>query len=426
MVTNVELERIIKAQAKTIEELSKRIDDLDNSMAEKILKIQTDHDSKLALHKCELDTTVRVSSNTTVQVVTGFFDKLNTRLSDTITENKIRMSIIEDETIKSLQLLVENNVDELKRLSNEMAKPRSVTKTDTARYETANSEIRNDRNLSTKNDARDVSKRTDAREPEHVSLTSLEARIDKLEDFSRRDNLLFTGFDENKDEHCENAVRDLLARKLLNGICDVNKVIIVRAHRLGQFKAGQTRPIIVKFREYCDKQMILQQVYKGKLINSGKWVTEDFSVNTTEDRKYLRSHLKAAKEVLQGQIKTSSVRYKAIHITNIHGKRFVFPLHKVVANSQIWWKVVGAGPETDDISDVTDVDGGINSPTQNLAVGDKLQYPEGSSRPEDIQDIVEEAPAEEPEQDSDGTQNSVEEPKEGAVPSTTAEEAEAP
>ena len=180
-----------------------------------------------------------------------------------------------------------------------------------------------------------------------ITMASLEARLDKLEDFSRRDNLLFTGIAENSNEQCENIIRDILARKLLNGVCNANNIVIVRAHCLGRFKSGQTRPIIVKFREFSDKQMILQEVFKGKLINSGLWVTEDFSVNTTNDRKYLRTHLNAAKDVLKGVIKTSSVRYKAIHITNTKGKRFVFPLHKVVSNSQEWWKIVDSGEVSD-------------------------------------------------------------------------------
>ena len=176
---------------------------------------------------------------------------------------------------------------------------------------------------------------------------------------------------------------------LLLSRCNVNNVNIVRAHRLGTFKTGQTRPIIVKFREFSDKQMILQQVYKGKLINSGKFATEDFSVNTTEDRKYLRTHLNAAKEVLGSEIKTSSIRYKAIHITNIHGKRFVFPLHKVVRNSQTWWKGVRAGPDTDDFYFDAPSDSNNNvGPTPNEAVND----------------------TENSQQDSDGTQNPVELP----------------
>ena len=57
---------------------------------------------------------------------------------------------------------------------------------------------------------------------------------------------------------------------------------------------------------------------------------------------------------------------------------------------------------------------------------DTQQYPEGASRPEDIRDFVEEAPAEDVEQDSSGTQDSVEHSKEVAVPTGTAEDGNAP
>ena len=117
--------------------------------------------------------------------------------------------------------------------------------------------------------------------------------------------------------------------------------------------------------------------------------------------------MNAAREVLDGAIKTSSIRYKSIHITHKNGSRFVFPLYKVEKNPQTWWKVVvGTGADSHDQDD--------------------LPYPEGSSKPEDIRDIVDEAPAEDAEQDSDGTRNSVEQPKEGAMPENTAEEATAP
>ena len=74
-------------------------------------------------------------------------------------------------------------------------------------------------------------------------------------------------------------------------------------------------------------------------------------------------------------------------------------------NAPTWWKAIGI----------------------NGAEGDtSQQYPEGASKPEDIQDIVEEAPSEDAEQDSSGTQNSVEQPKEVAVPTGTAEDGNAP
>ena len=176
----------------------------------------------------------------------------------------------------------------------------------------------------------------------------------------------------------------------------MNAIVIVRAHRLGTYKAGQTRPIIVKFREYSDKQLVLQQVFKGKLLNTGKWIGEDFSVNTTNDRKYLRTHLNAAKEVLGREIKTSSIRYKAIHITNIHGKRFVFPLHKVVRNSQTWWKGVRAEPDMDFYFDAPSSDNVGPTPSEVVNDTDNSQ------------------------QDSDGTQNPVELPV-GAEPTPVEE-----
>ena len=104
--------------------------------------------------------------------------------------------------------------------------------------------------------------------------------------------------------------------------------------------------------------------------------------------------------MLGSEIKTSSIRYKAIHITNIHGKRFVFPLHKVVRNSQTWWKGVRAGPDTDFYFDAPCDSNKNVGPTPNEAVNDTE-----NSQP-----------------DSDGTQNPVELPV-GAEPTPVEEPA---
>ena len=68
------------------------------------------------------------------------------------------------------------------------------------------------------------------------------------------------------------------------------------------------------------------------------------------------------------KIKSSSVRYKSIHIVSaVNGKKHVFSLNKVVRNSQTWWQEVQKEPDSgynsimretvnqSDISDVTDV-----------------------------------------------------------------------
>ena len=93
------------------------------------------------------------------------------------------------------------------------------------------------------------------------------------------------------------------------------------------------------------------------------------------------------------------MRYKSIHITTDAGTRFVFPGFKVIRNPQGWWKsIIG-----------------------NTAEDDFQQYPEGASTPEDIRDIADEAPVDEADQGSDGTQNS-EEQLEGTLPEDTVDE----
>ena len=71
----------------------------------------------------------------------------------------------------------------------------------------------------------------------------------------------------------------------------------------------------------------------------------------------------------------------------------MFPLHKVVGNSQEWWKVVGNGPDTDNFS---------NS-------GEEVETAS------DLQDGSE--------QDSEGTQNTVELPEGGTEPRPVVEPA---
>lgn len=397
-----ELDKVVKSQAATIAKLTTDIVQLQSgSLSEtnmeelvkfvrtqiieeldtKLETLKQDCYEKLARLKSDIKITIESEANATVRVVNSFFKTLDEK----VTGHTVNIDILDE--AKSKQKIA---IDNLQHQLNQWANSSKAPKTDS---------VQNHRIVVPLPDSSDSGK--------NVSLKSLEARLDKLEDHSRRDNLLFTGFEEEEKENCENKVRDLLARKVFHGEQDVNinNIIIVRAHRLGPLKAGNVRPIIVKFREYSDKQMILQQVFKGKLINTGKWATEDFSVNTTNDRKYLRNHLTAAKEVLGNKIKTSSIRYKSIHVNNNNGTRFVFPLHKVVRNPQTWWKAINGS---------------------RWQERDTQQYPEGASRPEDIRDFVEEAPAEDVEQDSSGTQDSVEQPKEVAVPTGTAEDGNAP
>ncbi|CAN7985426.1 unnamed protein product [Ixodes hexagonus] len=77
--------------------------------------------------------------------------------------------------------------------------------------------------------------------------TVLNSRLNKLEDRSRRDSLLFHGIDDTLSENCsqsETHIRDNLSTIL--GL-DLPGEAIFRAHRLGSYTSNNCRPIIVKF-----------------------------------------------------------------------------------------------------------------------------------------------------------------------------------
>lgn len=76
----------------------------------------------------------------------------------------------------------------------------------------------------------------------------------------RRDNLLFRGFVENYGENCTEIIRTFLHNRLY---INSSSMYIARAHRTGRRvpnKTYQNRPIIVKFRDFGDIEMIMTRV----------------------------------------------------------------------------------------------------------------------------------------------------------------------
>lgn len=76
----------------------------------------------------------------------------------------------------------------------------------------------------------------------------------------RRDNLLFRGFVENYGENCVEIIRDFLHHRLA---IDSSHMYIARAHRTGKripYKTHQNRPIIAKFRDFGDIELIMTKV----------------------------------------------------------------------------------------------------------------------------------------------------------------------
>ena len=84
----------------------------------------------------------------------------------------------------------------------------------------------------------------------------LEYKSIDIEARGRRNNLLFYGFSEMRNEDCVVKIGDFVCEKF-----DLrpDAVVIERAHRVGKFKQSKTRPIIAAFRDYFITERIMSQ-----------------------------------------------------------------------------------------------------------------------------------------------------------------------
>ena len=169
-------------------------------------------------------------------------------------------------------------------------------------------------------------------------LKSYEDRIKLLEYKSidieargRRNNLLFYGFGEMRNEDCR--------EKICNFVCEKfglrrDAVVIERAHRVGKFMLGKTRPIIVAFRDYVTTENIMSQ---GRILKgTANSVSRDYPQEVTNARKLLWEELKSIKSQ-DNQVKVS-VGYPA----------------KLIVDNQV---VLDLFPEWDSIMKGSRIDG---------------------------------------------------------------------
>lgn len=122
-------------------------------------------------------------------------------------------------------------------------------------------------------------------------LRLLEYKSIDLEARSRRNNLLFKGFPESRDENCGRTVINFLETKL--GMDELPS--IERAHRLGRFNSEKgPRPIIVAFSFYKDTEDILSSARVLKGTSYG--ISRDYPQEITRARQKLWPQYKAARE----------------------------------------------------------------------------------------------------------------------------------
>ena len=139
-------------------------------------------------------------------------------------------------------------------------------------------------------------------------LRVLEYKSIDLEARSRRNNLLFNGIIESRDENCLSRIEQFLSEQLQIDNCPQ----FPRAHRLGKYKRDSIRPIIVYFLDYRDTVHILSQA--NKLKGTKFSVNRDFPKEITNARKRLWPEYKRLRQTAPDS-KTSIV-YPARLVSN--------------------------------------------------------------------------------------------------------------
>ncbi|KAM7298388.1 uncharacterized protein ISCGN_018984 [Ixodes scapularis] len=120
-------------------------------------------------------------------------------------------------------------------------------------------------------------------EDTHSVVRNLTAKVDDLENRSRRCNLIFYGVPDTDTRELpaasEKRVQEIVTR------LGLEPVQIERAHRLGRYSIGKARPLIANFALFKEKQTILSNAkkLKGTTIS----ISEDFSEAVRRKRKQL-------------------------------------------------------------------------------------------------------------------------------------------
>ena len=148
-------------------------------------------------------------------------------------------------------------------------------------------------------------------------LLLLEYKSVDLEARSRRKNLLFIGFTEEKDENCVMQISNFLKQSLefRSDIC------IDRAQRLGRFKRDKHRQIIVAFRDCSDVELILSNAHKLKGTKYS--INRDYPQEIVNARKTLWKEYKSLKS--ENPDKRVKIVYPAKILMNGRVVRDAFP-----------------------------------------------------------------------------------------------------
>ena len=139
-----------------------------------------------------------------------------------------------------------------------------------------------------------------------------------LEARSRRNNILFYGLSESRNEDCKNIIVDNLRNELNITIQESD---ISRAHRLGRYEGTKKRPVIVAFQSYVLAESIIKQGYKLKDTDFS--ISRDYPLEITRARRTLWPEYKQIKS--QHPLAKVAIVYPAKLLVNGRVEKDMFP-----------------------------------------------------------------------------------------------------
>ena len=131
-------------------------------------------------------------------------------------------------------------------------------------------------------------------------------KMNNMENQSRRDNLLFYNFKEQKGEtdgDCKRQIYDLLTSVMGFTHEEMDGMRVVRCHRKGPYQPGINRPIIIKMHWFRDREEIWSR--RSALRGTSIILQEDFSDHTESQRRIFYPVLKAARSIPKYKNKVS-------------------------------------------------------------------------------------------------------------------------
>lgn len=116
------------------------------------------------------------------------------------------------------------------------------------------------------------------------SLEQEKENLTNLEQYTRRENLIFNQIPENPREDCKTTINELLYQA---GLFRAEEMKFHAVHRIGRKTAGRCRPIIARFISREDRDYVWFRKKEIKCVASEAYITQDYAREIKKERAVL-------------------------------------------------------------------------------------------------------------------------------------------